>query len=96
VVQNLNANACILGLFTSQIGKADIPIRSSHSSHRARTPSRQELDEIERRLSEHETRLVQLNKSYEALQRRYWELIELKHVLREAAVFFEEVTNARH
>ncbi|KAG0246836.1 V-type ATPase, V0 complex, 116kDa subunit family [Mortierella sp. GBAus27b] len=82
-----------LRLFTSQIGKADIPIRSSHSSHRARTPSRQELDEIERRLSEHETRLVQLNKSYEALQRRYWELIELKHVLREAAAFFEEAAS---
>jgi V-type H+-transporting ATPase subunit a len=79
------------GFFTSQIQKEEIPIRSSLSSYKARAPSRQELDDIESRLSEHESRLVQLNKSYETLQRRYWELIELKHVLREATAFFEEV-----
>ncbi|KAK3818950.1 MAG: V-type ATPase, V0 complex, 116kDa subunit family [Benniella sp.] len=82
-----------LRFFTSQIQKEEIPIRSSLSSYKARAPSRQELDDIESRLSEHESRLVQLNKSYETLQRRYWELIELKHVLREATTFFEEAAS---
>ncbi|KAF9926977.1 H(+)-transporting V0 sector ATPase subunit a, partial [Modicella reniformis] len=79
-----------LRFFTSQVEKAEIPIRSiPFSSYRSRAPARQELHDLESRLSEHESRLVQMNKSYETLQRRYWELIEFKHVLREATVFFE-------
>lgn len=54
---------------------------------RART--RQELDNLEERLSEHENRLLQMNLSYETMQRHYLELTELKHVLSGTAGFFE-------
>ncbi|KAF9934752.1 H(+)-transporting V0 sector ATPase subunit a [Mortierella antarctica] len=84
-----------LRFFTSQIEKAEIPVRSvissSYTSPRAR--SRQELDDLEERLSEHETRLLQMNNSHESMQRRYLELTELKHVLRETRDFFQEAAS---
>jgi len=81
-----------IGFFTLQIEKAEIPIRSSiTSSYITRARSRQELDDLEERLSEHENRLLQMNNSHETMQRRYLELTELKHVLRETSDFFEEV-----
>ncbi|ORZ27398.1 V-type ATPase, V0 complex, 116kDa subunit family [Lobosporangium transversale] len=83
-----------LRFFASQIEKAEIPIQSTTtSSYVAHAPSRQELDDIVRRLSAHESRLLQMNASYENMQRRHWELIELRHVLQEAAVFFEEAVS---
>jgi len=66
-------------------------ISSSYTSPRAR--SRQELDDLEERLSEHETRLLQMNNSHESMQRRYLELTELKHVLRETRDFFQEAAS---
>jgi len=57
----------------------------------SRARSRQELDDLEERLSEHENRLQQMNNSRENMERRSLELIELKHVLRETADFFQEV-----
>ncbi|KAI8600084.1 V-type ATPase, V0 complex, 116kDa subunit family [Dissophora ornata] len=83
-----------LRFFTSQIEKAEIPIRSSiPSSYITRARSRQELDDLEERLSEHENRLLQMNNSHETMQRRYLELTELKHVLRETNDFFEEAAS---
>jgi hypothetical protein len=46
-------------------------------------------------IREHETRLQQMNSSYETLQKRYLELTESRHVLRETAIFFEEVSYHR-
>ncbi|KAF9364518.1 H(+)-transporting V0 sector ATPase subunit a [Mortierella sp. NVP85] len=69
-----------LRFFTLQIQKADIiisPISTTGYMSRART--RQELDNLEERLSEHENRLLQMNNSYETMQRHNLELTELKH-----------------
>ncbi|KAF9166898.1 H(+)-transporting V0 sector ATPase subunit a [Mortierella sp. AD010] len=83
-----------LRFFMSQIGKAGIHVRTSlPSSYLIHPPSRQELDEIEARLCEHENRLLQLNSSHDSIQRQYWELVEQRHVLREAAYFLEEASS---
>jgi V-type H+-transporting ATPase subunit a len=42
------------------------------------------------RLSEHDAKVQQMNTSQETLNKRYLELTELRHVLRETAAFFEE------
>ena len=59
----------------------------------SRARSRQELDDLEKSLSQHENRLLQMNNSHQTMQRRFLELSELKHVLRETSDFFQEVTN---
>ncbi|KAG0280376.1 H(+)-transporting V0 sector ATPase subunit a [Linnemannia gamsii] len=83
-----------LRFFTSQIEKAEIPVRTTLSnSYSSRARSRQELDDLEERLSEHENRLLQMNNSHETMQRRYLELTELKHVLRETSDFFREAAS---
>ncbi|KAG0195965.1 H(+)-transporting V0 sector ATPase subunit a [Mortierella sp. GBA30] len=80
-----------LRFFTSQIEKAEIPIRPTiQSSYVSRARTRQELDDLEERLSEHENRLLQMNNSHETMQRRFLELTELKYVLRETREFFME------
>ncbi|KAG0195084.1 hypothetical protein BGX31_006791, partial [Mortierella sp. GBA43] len=76
------------GFFTLQIEKAEIAIHPTPASHSSRARSRQELDNLEELLSEHENRLLQMNNSYENMQRRYLELIEQKHVLVETKEFF--------
>ncbi|KAF9425142.1 H(+)-transporting V0 sector ATPase subunit a [Podila epigama] len=83
-----------LRFFTSQIEKAEIPVRPTHPSvYQSRARSRQELDDLEERLMEHENRLLQMNNSHETMQRRYLELVELKHVLRETSDFFQEAAS---
>ncbi|KAI8348008.1 V-type ATPase, V0 complex, 116kDa subunit family [Mortierella sp. GBAus27b] len=77
-----------LRFFTLQIEKAEIAIHPTPASHSSRARSRQELDNLEELLSEHENRLLQMNNSYENMQRRYLELIEQKHVLVETKEFF--------
>ncbi|KAI9206859.1 V-type ATPase, V0 complex, 116kDa subunit family [Polychytrium aggregatum] len=80
----------------SQTKKAHIPIRAaSDSSYNARTRTQQEIDELEQRLAEHESRVQQMNSSQETLNRQYLELTELRHVLRETAVFFETASTRR-
>ncbi|KAF9187157.1 H(+)-transporting V0 sector ATPase subunit a [Haplosporangium sp. Z 767] len=82
-----------LRFFTTQIEKAEIPIRSNLSlAYMTRARSRQELDDLEERLSEHENRLLQMNNSHETMQRRFLELTELKHVLSEVNRFLKEET----
>ncbi|KAF9106752.1 H(+)-transporting V0 sector ATPase subunit a [Mortierella sp. GBA35] len=83
-----------LRFFTMQIEKAEIPVRTTLSnSYSSRARSRQELDDLEERLSEHENRLLQMNNSHETMQRRFLELTELKHVLRETSDFFQEAAS---
>ncbi|KAF9581888.1 H(+)-transporting V0 sector ATPase subunit a [Lunasporangiospora selenospora] len=82
-----------LRFFAAQIDKANLTSRKlAQSSYLARAYSQHELDELERRLSGHEARLLQLNNSYDTLQRRLLELTELKHVLQESSDFFHETT----
>ncbi|KAI0303301.1 ATPase V0/A0 complex subunit [Multifurca ochricompacta] len=49
----------------------------------------QTMDNIDVKLSEHESRLLDMNDSYEVLSARLAELTEARHVLRETAVFFQ-------
>ena len=49
------------------------------------------LDELDVTLSEYETRLLQMNESYQTLSHRTREFSEARHVLRETAVFFDKV-----
>jgi V-type H+-transporting ATPase subunit a len=82
--------------FSSQIEKEKdkVPIRPLYDSaplitvgpRAART-----IDELDFTLSEHETRLNQMNESYQTLAQRTTELVEARHVLRETAVFFDRV-----
>lgn len=55
----------------------------------ARTRSQVELDQLDGTLSELEARIQQMNSSQESLNKRFLELNELRHVLRETAVFFQ-------
>lgn len=57
----------------------------------ARARSATQIDELEEKIIEHERHIMQMNSSYEDLQKKYLELTEARHVLRETAVFFEEV-----
>lgn len=84
--------------FTSQIEKEKdvIPIRPLFDSAPLLTVgprAAQTIDELDVKLSEHETRLTQMNDSYQLLSERTKELVEARHVLRETAVFFDKVWN---
>lgn len=83
--------------FTTQIEKDKdvIPVRPLNDSaplitvgpHAAHT-----IDEMDVTLEEHESRLTQMNESYQTLSERKKELVEARHVLRETAVFFDLVS----
>jgi V-type H+-transporting ATPase subunit a len=53
------------------------------------TRSQQEIDQLDATLNELEGRLVQMNNSQESLNKRFLELTETRHVLRETAAFFQ-------
>ncbi|KAI9032739.1 V-type ATPase, V0 complex, 116kDa subunit family [Phycomyces nitens] len=77
--------------FKAQVDKAGIPVRHlGLSGQFSRARSTQEIDDLEEKLRDHEGRLSEMNSSYESLQRRYLQLTELRHVLRETAAFFEQ------
>ncbi|KAI0042444.1 ATPase V0/A0 complex subunit [Auriscalpium vulgare] len=80
--------------FSSQIEKEKdaIPVRPLYDSASLITVgprAAQTMDELDVTLAEHETKLSQMNESYEVLSGRLRELVEARHVLRETAVFFE-------
>ena len=54
----------------------------------------QTIDDLDVTLSEHESRLLEMNDAYEVLSARLAELIEARHVLRETAVFFQKVLSS--
>lgn len=81
----------------NQLSKNEIQIRPlTPAAYRSRARSAQEVDDLEENLKEYEGRISQMNSSYESLQRRYLQLTELRHVLRESSSFFEQVRAARH
>ncbi|KNC97988.1 uncharacterized protein SPPG_06975 [Spizellomyces punctatus DAOM BR117] len=83
-----------LRFLESQIHKAEIPVRPLDSSmYYARSRTQQEIDELEERLNDYEARIQQMITSLETLNKRYLELTELRHVLRETAIFFDEATS---
>jgi V-type H+-transporting ATPase subunit a len=76
----------------SQLVKNEINVRPlTPAAYRSRARSAQEVDDLEETLKEYEGRISQMNSSYESLQRRYLQLTELRHVLRESSSFFEQV-----
>lgn len=85
--------------FSSQIDKEKdkIPVRPLYDSAPLITVgprAAQTMDELDVTLSEHESRLSQMNESYEVLSGRLRELVEARHVLRETAVFFDRVCSS--
>ena len=53
-----------------------------------------EMDSMEEALKQFEGRILQINANYGSLCIKLVELIELKHVLQEAAFFFDDVSGA--
>lgn len=84
--------------FSTQIAKEKdvVPIRPLHESAPLVTVgprAAQTIDELDTTLAEHEQRLTRMNESYEKLSENTRELIEAQYVLRETAVFFDQVTS---
>lgn len=80
-----------LGFLLGQCEKQGIRIKHVYEgigTVRARTM--QEIDDLDSRLVEIESRITQMNASQDTLNRRFLELSELKHVLRETAFVFDE------
>lgn len=82
--------------FATQIRKeADaVPTRPLCDTVPVRTTgprAAQTFDEIDVKLAAHQDRLMQFNDSYQLLNERLIELVEVMHVLKEAAAFFERV-----
>ncbi|ETW85224.1 vacuolar H+-ATPase V0 sector, subunit A [Heterobasidion irregulare TC 32-1] len=80
--------------FSTQIEreKDKIPVRPLYDSAPLITVgprAAQTMDGLDVTFAEHESRLVQMNESYELLSGRLRELVEARHVLRETAVFFD-------
>jgi hypothetical protein len=82
--------------FSNQIEKEKdvVPIRPLYDSAPLITVgprAAQTIDELDVTLTEHESRLIKMNDSYQTLSERTKELMEARHVLRETAVFFDKV-----
>lgn len=86
--------------FSTQIAKEKdvVPIRPLHESAPLVTVgprAAQTIDELDTTLAEHEQRLTRMNESYEKLSDNTRELIEAQYVLRETAVFFDQVPSSQ-
>ncbi|KAJ3394821.1 H(+)-transporting V0 sector ATPase subunit a [Lobulomyces angularis] len=78
-----------------QMSKSEIqPKVPLQQLYYSRTRTQNEIDLMEERLNEHEQRLIQMNNSQASLNKRFLELTELRHVLRETTSFFE--SSIRH
>ena len=99
-IRRIDEMARRVRFFTTQIEKEKekIPIRPLYDSAPLVTVgprAAQTIDELDTKLREHESRLVQMNESYQLLCERTKELVEARHVLRETAVFFDRVRRSR-
>ena len=96
-IRRIDEMARRVRFFTSQIEKEKDPIRvrplyeSALNMITVGPRGPQTIDDLDVQLAEHEKRLMQMNDSYETLNNRLRELIEARHVLRETAVFFQQV-----
>ncbi|KAI0081435.1 V0/A0 complex, 116-kDa subunit of ATPase [Panus rudis PR-1116 ss-1] len=94
-IRRIDEMARRVRFFASQIEKEKdaIPIRPLYDSAPIITVgprAAQTIDELDVKLAEHESRLTQMNESYQLLSERMKELVEARHVLRETAVFFDK------
>lgn len=77
--------------FGRQIESAGVQVAPiDYDSIPTQAPSIQEIDELADRTTHYEQRIDSLNESHETLQRRYVELVELRHVLKETGSFFDQ------
>ncbi|KAI7904283.1 V-type ATPase, V0 complex, 116kDa subunit family [Cokeromyces recurvatus] len=75
----------------SQIEKLGIPIISvSSDKFVTAAHTAQEIDDLEELLNNHERHIIQMNSSYETLLHRFLQLTELRYVLKESSIFFEQ------
>ncbi|KAF1798153.1 V-type ATPase, V0 complex, 116kDa subunit family, partial [Mucor lusitanicus] len=77
--------------FQAQLEKSNIPYRAIEPDvHYSSARTAQEIDDLEESLKDHEGRITQMNNSYETLLHSNLQLAELRHVLKETSVFFEQ------
>ncbi|CAO3629538.1 unnamed protein product [Mucor hiemalis] len=76
--------------FKTQIDKSDIPTFPAPEFYSSAARTAQEVDDLEENLKNYETRIAQLNSSYETLLQQFLQLTELRHVLKESSIFFEQ------
>ncbi|KAL0094244.1 V-type ATPase, V0 complex, 116kDa subunit family [Phycomyces blakesleeanus] len=74
----------------TQIEHAGITIQTLKNPESTRARSAQQVDDLEETLGRHESRMVEMNVSYESLQHRFLQLTELRHVLGESETFFRQ------
>ncbi|CAG8667307.1 13404_t:CDS:2, partial [Cetraspora pellucida] len=80
-----------LRFFDAQLKKSDIPIQLLTGDVRnIHARSAQEIDDLEGKIIEHERRITNMNNSTETLQKQYLELTEMRYVLQETRIFFDE------
>jgi len=78
-----------LRFLTSQFEKAGIKKKATTLQY-SRAKNIRELDELDEKLKELEEDIIQMNKNEASLAKNQLELTELKHVLRETDILFDE------
>jgi V-type H+-transporting ATPase subunit a len=68
------------------------PLSADSLQQYANSRSQAKIDQLSSTLANLESRLLQMNSSQEGLSKRYFELTELRHVLRETDSFFRVVS----
>lgn len=96
-VRRIEEMARRVRFFSAQIAKEKdvVPIRDLEDCAPLITvgPSAaRTIDDLDVILSEHETRLLQMNESYQTLNERTREMLEAQYVLRETEIFFNKVS----
>lgn len=79
-----------LRYFGKQIESAGLQLAPFDYDRAAQAPTVQEIDDLAVRATHYEHRIASLNDSHETLQKRYVELVELRHVLQETGTFFDQ------
>jgi len=82
-----------LRFLQKEIEKSQISIGDAHDNPKA--PHPREMIDLEAQFEQLESEMKDSNTNYEALQRSFLELSELKHILRKTQVFFDEDKEGR-
>ncbi|KAI8916015.1 V-type ATPase, V0 complex, 116kDa subunit family [Gorgonomyces haynaldii] len=90
-IKRLNEIERRLRFLTTQTEKSEIEIPTYEpTASYAQTRSQADIDQLDTTLLELEARITQMNTSKDSLTKRFLELTELRHVLRETANFFQQ------
>jgi V-type H+-transporting ATPase subunit a len=77
-----------VGFLAAQVEVSGIRVREVIEPEFAMAPSAHELDVLDDSTEKYEQRVAQMLENKEALDKRHAALIEMRHVLRETASFF--------